>query len=122
MFSLFYFMYLGFYALYKYIRTKPVANQTPIFAMDQVQTDDAIKNAVRKAFEEQKQAMKARALKAHANNCVDMWTCKKDPCFVVTPDKIVKTKTVKRKTDQQRIKEELKRRKEREERNKLPLN
>lgn len=116
-------MYLGFYALYKYIRSKNTIVQAPLFAMSQVQTDDAIKNAVRKAFEEQRKQMSLRAMKAHSADCGDTWTCTKESCFIPIPDKIVsKPMKVRRKTDNQRKEQELKRIKERNERNKLPLN
>jgi hypothetical protein len=49
---------------------------------------EAIKRT-RKQFKQQEASMNARALKAHASDCFDNWTCEKDKCFVIEPDKIV---------------------------------
>jgi hypothetical protein len=45
----------------------------------------------RSTFEQQQQAMNARALKAHDSLCPDNWACEKDVCFIREPDKIVST-------------------------------
>lgn len=43
----------------------------------------------RKTFEDQQQQMDTRAMKAHAADCPDPWTCTRNPCFKWEPDKIV---------------------------------
>ena len=67
--------------------------------------EQQLRAAVRKAYAEQEQAIMARSLKAHAFDCPDPWTCTKDPCFIRTPDVVVATRTVFRKTDEERTKE-----------------
>ena len=61
-------------------------------AYDVLQTDtrshEMIKR-IRKAFEQQQQAMNIRALKAHDPSCKDLLSCKKKHCFKREPDKIV---------------------------------
>ena len=44
---------------------------------------------IRKAFEQQQQAMNTRALKSHDPSCRDLLSCKKKHCFKREPDKIV---------------------------------
>lgn len=51
--------------------------------------DVETRKRVKKAFEAQESAMKARAMKAHDPSCVDPLTCKKRICFKPVPDKIV---------------------------------
>lgn len=41
------------------------------------------------AFKQQEVSMNMRALKAHAAECNDPWTCTSEPCFIREPDKIV---------------------------------
>jgi hypothetical protein len=48
--------------------------------------------AVRKAFAQQEQEMRIRAMKIHSSSCEDNWTCRKEPCYIPEPDKIVKHK------------------------------
>jgi predicted RNA-binding protein with PUA-like domain len=57
------------------------------------------------AFDKQQQDMNTRALKPHSSDCEDPWDCKKDVCFVPSPDKIIQVSSVKRKTDEERRKE-----------------
>lgn len=73
------------------------ANYTPtnsISIPETVKEQDhrAIKERVRKAFEQQEKEMKMRAFKQHSASCPDNWTCRADPCFIIEPDKIVKHK------------------------------
>lgn len=56
----------------------------------QVDEQNAIKERIRKVFEQQDRDMKIRASKAHSPYCPDSWTCKEDPCFILEPDVIVK--------------------------------
>jgi hypothetical protein len=51
--------------------------------------DAETRKRVAKAFEEQKEVMRARAMKPHDASCIDPWTCKKTICFKWEPDKIV---------------------------------
>lgn len=60
-------------------------------------------------FQEQKQDMQMRALKPHDSACMDPLFCSKSPCFIYTPDVIVKTSITKLKTKSQRT---IKRKKE----------
>lgn len=69
------------------------------------QHDVALQEArkrVKQVFENQKEAMNARALKKHDASCADYWLCKRDPCFIPMPDKIVSKSQVKRKTIDER--------------------
>jgi hypothetical protein len=43
----------------------------------------------RASIKQQEISMNMRALKSHAAECNDTWTCTKDPCFILEPDKIV---------------------------------
>jgi hypothetical protein len=43
----------------------------------------------RAAFKQQEVSMNMRAMKAHAAECNDTWTCSAEPCFIIEPDKIV---------------------------------
>jgi hypothetical protein len=72
-------------------KIKPTFNPTsPITPATQEdpRTIQSIKNT-RKAFEQQKTQMQRRALKSHAAECNDPWTCIADPCFRYEPDKII---------------------------------
>ena len=60
---------------------QPVAQQDP-------RALNSIKET-RKDFEAQQEQMQSRAMKAHAADCKDPWTCTKSPCFKWQPDKIV---------------------------------
>jgi hypothetical protein len=74
-------------------RVKPTFNPTtPLSPVVQEDTRsiEAIKRT-RAAFRKQEFEMQARAAKAHASECNDMWTCVADPCFIREPDKIVST-------------------------------
>jgi len=64
-------------------------------------TQESIKRT-RKNFEEQQEQMQARAMKPHAFDCPDPWTCKKSPCFIWEPDKIVGEYIVPLKTKKKR--------------------
>ncbi len=87
-------------------------NDTSIYVVPTVQEDtraiEAVKR-VRKAFDQQSQAMNARALKRH--QCANPDLCNKNICFKHVPDKIVdisidflKTKEVREKELSDRIK------------------
>lgn len=57
-----------------------------------VQEDPRVHESIkrtRSAFKQQQCAMDMRAMKSHAAECNDPWTCVADPCFVIEPDKIV---------------------------------
>lgn len=72
-------------------KVKPILNLTSPFSpvvQEDTRSIESIKRT-RAAFRKQEFEMKARAFKAHAAECTDQWTCIKDPCFVVEPDKIV---------------------------------
>lgn len=56
--------------------------------IEDVATKMAIKR-VRAAFEQQQEAMNARALKPHAADCPDPLTCTKENCFTYEPDKLI---------------------------------
>ena len=43
----------------------------------------------RASIRNQEVSMNMRALKAHSAECNDTWTCTKDPCFKIEPDKII---------------------------------
>jgi hypothetical protein len=43
----------------------------------------------RASIKNQEVSMNMRALKSHALDCNDVWTCTADPCFKLEPDKIV---------------------------------
>jgi hypothetical protein len=58
--------------------------------------DTETRKRVAKAFEEQAEAMKCRAMKAHDPSCEDPISCKKTFCYQWAPDKIVKIEIVKR--------------------------
>jgi hypothetical protein len=51
--------------------------------------DAATRKRVAESIERQWEQLSARALKAHAADCPDPWTCKRNPCFKWEPDKIV---------------------------------
>jgi hypothetical protein len=51
--------------------------------------DAATRKRVAESIASQWEQLSARALKAHAADCPDPWTCKKNPCFIWEPDKIV---------------------------------
>lgn len=74
---------------------------SPVTSQEDTTQKETIKR-VRQAFKDQKQAMDARAMKAHDPTCEDTWTCTKSPCFIWEPDRIVATSIVKRKTDTER--------------------
>ena len=67
--------------------------------------DKATRKRVRKAIEQQQEAMNARALVAHDPSCKDPLTCTKNPCFIRETDKIVGTEVVKVKSKSRRIQE-----------------
>lgn len=85
----------------KVIRSETIS---PVAQEDQ-RTMEAVQRT-RKAFAEQRQQMQTRALKAHAADCPDPWTCTKSPCFVWIPDKIIgKPEVVRLKTKEERSKQ-----------------
>jgi hypothetical protein len=51
--------------------------------------DKATRKRVRKAIEQQWDAINARAYVRHDPSCKDPLTCTKDPCFIQESDKIV---------------------------------
>jgi hypothetical protein len=66
---------------------KPTVTPSPI-----VQTDIAQRrrmNRLRRSLDAQMEAANTRALKRHGADCVDMFACTKEDCFVWEPDKIV---------------------------------
>jgi hypothetical protein len=72
-------------------KTRYSASSENIFTpslQEDPRTQESIKKT-RKAFEAQQEQMSARALKQHAADCPDPWTCTKSPCFKWEPDKIV---------------------------------
>ena len=80
---------IGFKATYV-----PKHDSLGVATPDTIKVDEhkAIRESVRKQFAEQDMAMRIRASKAHSSSCVDNWTCKAEPCFVLEPDVIVKHK------------------------------
>ena len=52
--------------------------------------DKIVRQRVREAFAAQEKEMRLRSAKPHSFACEDNWTCKKNPCFVVEPDMIVR--------------------------------
>jgi len=77
-------------------KVKPTFNTTsPFVAISQEDPRkiQSVKNT-RKAFKDQQQAMQMRAMKAHAAECDDTFTCTAEPCFKWESDKVVKTETV----------------------------
>jgi hypothetical protein len=72
--------------------------------MEDPKAQETLKRSIA-SFKEQEQAMYARALKAHAYDCPDPWTCTKDPCFIRTPDVVIAKSTVARKTNKERTEE-----------------
>lgn len=89
-------------------KTKSKVIQLEVFSpveQEDPRTQESIKRT-RKTFEEQQQQMQARAMKAHAADCPDPWTCKKNPCFKWEPDKIVGKPIIERvKTKEERSKQ-----------------
>lgn len=81
--------------------TESVVPLTQMMNQEDVSTRQTRKS-INKIFEQQKQSMDARALKAHDARCKDIWLCNKEICFVATADKIVSQSTVPRKTDTER--------------------
>jgi hypothetical protein len=79
-----------------YFKVKPLINTTTPFTpsvQEDPRTVQSVKNT-RKAFKQQEAAMQMMAMKAHAAECNDTFTCSAEPCFIREPDKIVKTETV----------------------------
>ena len=77
-------------------KVKTLTNlQTPFTpsAQEDPRTIESVKNT-RKAFKQQETAMQFRAMKAHAADCDDTFTCSAEPCFKREPDKIVGKETV----------------------------
>lgn len=74
----------------EYIRRKSLALLDPLspISIEDTRRREAEKR-IAKAFEDQQQQMETRAMKAHAADCPDPWTCTKCPCFKWEPDKIV---------------------------------
>ncbi|HVW99237.1 MAG TPA: hypothetical protein VHA52_02185 [Candidatus Babeliaceae bacterium] len=74
------------------INLMPTSNQSnPLSHVDIVAVDEnrELKESIRKQFAEQEQAMQIRSFKAHGPSCPDNWTCKKEPCFIIEPDRII---------------------------------
>ncbi len=93
MFCILYVIYSVCYTFYKYILSKRIPVQSPIFSpsltpQEDQSTQDTIKR-VRASMKKQQQDMNTRALKSHDPSCSDVFNCRKDPCFVWAPDKIV---------------------------------
>ena len=86
-------------------KSMPSLDNTFIFIPNSLQEDpkshESIKRT-RKAFMEQEEQMKARALKPHSYDCPDPFTCTKNPCFIYEPDKIIRKIQVRRKTNEKR--------------------
>ena len=77
-------------------KVKPLINTTTPFTpstQEDPRTVQSVKNT-RKAFKDQQVAMQFRAMKAHAADCDDTFTCTSEPCFKIEPDKIVNKETV----------------------------
>lgn len=82
-----------FNKIYGYVRSKhSIDTVTPIFRPDVVQEDPRDQQAVKRvraAFDAQQIQMQTRALKKHGSDCIDILNCKKDICFVGSPDQMV---------------------------------
>jgi hypothetical protein len=72
-------------------------SQTPFSPSVQEDTRDAAtKKRVKVAIEKEYDSIMAKSLKRHAFECKDPWTCKKNPCYIPCPDKIVKETVISR--------------------------
>ena len=74
------------------LREDFIAVKSPEVVESDPISQDSIKIADR-IFESQWESLNTRVLKPHSGECVDSWTCTKEPCFNVEPDKIVGKKS-----------------------------
>lgn len=81
-------------------------SQAPFSPSVQEDTRDAAtRKRVKVAIEKEYDSIMAKSLKRHAYDCKDPWTCKKNPCYIPVPDKIVSKTQVTRKVKSFKIDE-----------------
>ena len=56
--------------------------------------DRLVKQRIREAFAAQEKEIRLRSSKPHSFSCEDNWTCRKEKCFVVEGDVIVREDSI----------------------------